>query len=128
MVANPQEEVIIPVPPRATAGLGEEDPRLSTLPVVHDDAMQFLVAGAEGVVVLLPHGRLEPLPARVADGDVREEVVVVIRDERAGHELPEGVVGLGAHDVVAERAAAAVGRPCWVVEQRRELLETALAW
>jgi hypothetical protein len=124
MVTNPQEQAIIPVSPRSASGLGEEDPGLGARPVVHHYSMQPIFG--MGVVVFLPDGRLEPLPACIADGYVGEEIVVVVGDQGGGEELPEGVVGYCAEDVVAESAAPAVGGPCRVVEKGREVLETAL--
>lgn len=85
MITDPQEQRIIPIHPRATALLRKVDPRLSPRSVVHHDAVQsvlLLALGARGQrsVVSLPDFSLEPLPGRIADGDVGEEVVPVIGD------------------------------------------------
>jgi hypothetical protein len=77
-------------------------------------------------VIGLPDGCLEPLAGSVADGDVGEEVVPVVGDEGVGEEDPEGVLGLGGEDVVAEGAVATVGCPGGVEEEGGEVFEAAL--
>ena len=74
----------------------------------------------------LPDGGLKPLAAGVADGDVWEEVVVVVRDERIGEEDPEWMVGNRGKDVVAEGTAPTISGPRWVVKERCEISQAAL--
>ena len=66
-------------------------------------------------MVCIPHGRFEPLPAGVADGDVGKGVVVPVGDEAVCQKLPEGVAWGRTQDVIAQSTATAVCRPGWVV-------------
>ena len=136
MVANARKERIVPVVPRPAAAVlvRKKDPRVGAGGHVHHDAVEavFVLLWRVGVglgeqrVVLLPHGRQEPLAARVHDGDERQRPVPVVRQQRQCQAVPEGVVRARAEDVVAEGAATAVGDPGGVVEERGEVGFAAL--
>ena len=112
--------MIIPIIPRPSPPLGEEHPLCSALAHIHHDPVDVILLariGRHGRKVFRPEGRLKPLPGGVADGEVREDVVVAPGDERGGDELPEGVVGARTEDVVGEGAFAAVDDESGVVEE-----------
>ena len=77
-------------------------------------------------MVLVPDCSLEPLAAGIADGHIREEIVVVVGSEGLGEKAPEGVVGAGGEDVVAQGPPTAVGDPDGVIEEWLEVGGAAL--
>lgn len=77
-------------------------------------------------MVFLPYRSLKPLSTCIANRDVWEEVVVIVRNERISDQFPEWMVGLGSEDVVAQSTSAAVADPCGVVQEGSEVFETAL--
>lgn len=126
VATHPLKHMVIPIIPRSALRVHEKHPRRRPGPHVHHDARELRLPARQPRVVPLPHVRQEPLPRRVADGDVGEGVVPCVAHHGLGGELPEGVVGRRAEDVVAEGAVAAVGDPDGVVEQRVQAGEAAL--
>lgn len=134
VVPDPGEDVAVPVGPGAAADLGEVDPRIGAVPHVHEHVVEGPPAAPERLeprhgaaggsgrqlqqpVVPLPHGRHVPLPAAVADDDVRQQPVPVPRRQVLRQQVEVRVARLSAHDVVAQRPAAPVGREGGVVGQ-----------
>ena len=91
MFSNPQEQRIIPVDPAPSTHLSEVDPGLSTGTIIHHNPVE----GGHTCfgMIRLPDDRLKPLAAGIADGDVWEDIIVVIRDEGVREKLPEWMVG-----------------------------------
>jgi hypothetical protein len=127
MLTDPSKHLIIPIIPTTTAALREEDPGLIARTKVHRDAIQLVSRlSASLLVIRFPHGGLKPLSAGVTDGDIGEDIVIIIGNERLGEELEEGMIGRAAEDVVAESPVAAVCGEGWVVEKGFKVSETAL--
>jgi hypothetical protein len=123
MLPNLIKHAVIPIIPRSsTPAMREEGPVIRSRPTVHHDPVQPMLLlglgrGRQKRVVLLPHGRQEPLPARVHDAHVRQGPAPVVPQQGEGDVVPEGVVGTRGEDVVAQGAAAAVGGEGGVVEK-----------
>ncbi len=138
MVTYPGKIAVVPVLPRVTLRLREEDPGIGPWLSAHQDAVQravfrsrfletlHLAICTQQRVVLLKHGGDEPLTAGVADADVGEEPIPVVRDEVVGQQVEPRVAGLAAHDVIAEGAHVAVGREGGQVGQRIEVRGASL--
>lgn len=77
-------------------------------------------------MICLPYSRLEPLPAGVTYSNVWEEVVVVVGNKGVCEESPERMFWTRGKYVVAQGAAAPVGRPGWVIKERSKVLEASL--
>ncbi len=71
---------------------------------------------AQKSVVLLKHRRDEPLTAGVANGDVGEKVIPVVRYEVVRQKAIKWVAGPAAHDIVAKSSSSAVDDKGRIVE------------
>ena len=117
VVPDPEKEIVIPVYPRASAFLGEENPRFYPGPIIHHDSVQpvFWRRARGSLVIGLPNSSLKPLAASIADSDIRKEVVVVVRDKRIGKEDPEWMARDGGKNIVAEGSTTTVRGPHRIV-------------
>lgn len=128
MGSYPAKNVIIPIVPRTTFCGCEERPGRRTRPHVHHDPCQGRVLLALDLgMICLPDIREKPLPRRIANGQIREGIVPRVRFERVGDELPKGMAGLSAENVVAQGAMPAVGGPGRIVKERLEIGTAALS-